>query len=872
MKTTRLTALLTTSILALASPAAAFDFSSFVPEFRDVFDARELFQHECGALSMWFGDPDQARCESLAAQIIEEDIEALRDSGTLIRDLEHMAGRTGDGATVRIQDVDGTLNERSTETHEHRRMRGWSAYDDIYSCEEYLYKRFQTVRDFGIDVEANANTPMVALENAFADDGGLGSILSDGAVLTGWGGATFDADQVPYSQADSPRVYRDRGSYVTAPRNDFFGLSDEELRAGAAHSRLTEGFLRDGREGTYTYANSGGWRIHEYRYAALRDTPASTLAYFRDRRLEFTRFLTERERARQHLLRYAPGVDTTLIRGVPRSTTPTATVAEAAGSLAECVAITEILDPALALDCPGLPPEDCEFFRGAAMREIEEGRSVYCSTEQQNLVHALMNDFELYNVQLGELLDGAEALGCTDGTVRWYSPIGPCDWSPEDFIHDVGSLTTVDGLPVAAKMEAERGRCLDYVTEPAQWGDLVWGDAEGASYRYFSDAAQVRDNDWVIARADGRLSPSDLHEFFGRAAQTDQLRLAAVAEFADEIADLPEHRRPRLQSTGSGGDRWSQDLGIPFVDDGDVVAAGYNYAYDVGLIDAEHVSGLRTARDGASFDPVADPFDADRPLCRPHPHVSAHFDAYVQGFGVDADVLNVNLDARVHQDERPDHVAYRAMLDVEVLGIDVVAPFDSEGSARSSYEWNITSGESERSARFMNSYIPIGGSFPVTLNVRGTGTVGAEWNVQAGTGLRTDEDGCLTAALTGNVEVTPFGSLSAKGRAGIGYPGLSGGAYVEVDLLRIDLPISGDLELDAYADGDGEVTIRGDVSLDVTSMSGSAGVYVEALFWDKKWGVDWAGTRLAEATLWSADYSYSFDFWRAVSCLVAECA
>lgn len=867
-----LAAAFTSSLILSAAPAEAFDFSALLPPtFAEVFSAAEEYERVCGPVAM-LGAVDEARCESLAAQVIEDDIAALRESGALVEGLEHMLGRTQLGAAAtRVTDVDGELNRESTETAQHRSIRGWTRYRDIYSCEEYVYKRFQVVRDFEVDVEANANTTMAVLDRAFADDGrGIGSLLSAARPLGGAEGEIFAADQPVYEQANSPRVYRDWGRYVTAPRNDFFDLTNEQIRASAAHSELDDAFLRAGREGTYTYAESGGWRIHENRYQQLRTTPVSTLAFFHDKRRAFRRFIAEREVARQRLLRYAPGVDTALIRDVPRSSTPDASVGQALDALALCMSFAFVNDPAIALDCPGLPPGSCEAFRGAAAREIEEGRSHYCSVEQNDVVHAVMNEFHSYNVELGRLMNEAEAIGCTDGTRRWYSPTGACDWSPEDFISDVASLATAEGVTVSVRMEQERARCVDHV-EPGDWRTLIWGNEDGDAYRYFTHTGQVRLNEYVQQPADALLSAADLDQFFARDAQSDIVRLEALDQFADELAQLPANGRPRLQITGSGGDERQHELGIPFTDN-DVVAAGYNYAYDVGLIDTVQVGGLRDSRDGDVFDPVADEFDAERPLCRPHPHVAAHFDAFIEGFGHSEDVLNVNLDARVHQSDRSGYMEYRAMLDVEVLDTDIVPPFAADGSVRGAYEWNITSGEGSRSWGFLRADIPIGGSFPLTLTVLGTGTVGARWNVDAHAGLRTDDDGCLSAGLGGSVELVPYGTLSAEGRAGIGYPGLSGGAYVEVDVLEVSLPIEGEVELGAYADGDGEVTIRGSVGLDVTSMSGAAGVYVEALFWDKKWGVDWSGSTIADTTFWEGDYTYSFDFWRAVTCLVEDCA
>ena len=164
--------------------------------------------------------------------------------------------------------------------------------------------------------------------------------------------------------------------------------------------------------------------------------------------------------------------------------------------------------------------------------------------------------------------------------------------------------------------------------------------------------------------------------------------------------------------------------------------------------------------------------------------------------------------------------------------------------------------------------IPVGGPFPVTMNLLGVGTVGARWDVNAHGGLRTGEDGCLAAELGASAQLTPYGTLSAEGRAGIGYPGIGGGAYAAVDLLHVEIPVSGSVEVDVGFDGgelNGEVTIAGDVDLDVSTLSGEVGLYLEALTYEKKWGQTFAGEELVDASLLDIDYSYSATFWEFMS-------
>ena len=956
--------------LLVAVPASAFfnPLPSLPGPDSAAFDAETAWEvqrrTQCTAIHAMLG-LNVDLCARAASQQIQRELRELEANGVLEVDLEHMTARTSAGSDgERLTNVRGHSDRTSTRTASHATEQDWASYDDIWSCEEYVYKRFQQVRDFQISVEANANDIMTVARDAFERDG-IGFALANGRELTGRNGQTFPDDQPAQEAVTNPLVGEIWGTWLTTPRNDFYDLTSEQIEAVAAHSSLTSSELWDGRYGTWTYVSpEAGWDLHADRYDALQDVQHSTLRFFYDQRQAFRAFIAQRERHRETLLFHAPGTRTSLVEDLPADVDPELTSDRALDSLYLC------LHASLQRDCIERPLEDLTCGEdevppgfggdprfGADGREDYEGDPRFgggygepgfggepgsgepcgprevrdpaaeeafcdqidavgnpitmsrmrglsgngeeladsgCRGQYEAAVTALRVEMHSYNVQLGEWMERADAMGCTEGTTRYWSPTSVCDWAPEDFIQDVSALVTMDGASYADRMEQERVRCQQTVhDDSALWAidrdrplQLKSFAARGVQiYKYFEggDALRARGGDAdcsaerlgellgeaEVRVGDGTFTAEDMDVFLGRAQTTLEVQLEAAGCAADAISAMEAQHRPRLQTTGSGGRVSRHDLNIPFVDgDADVISAGYNYAYDLGLIDAEHVSGLRTRRgpDGSVFDPEADRYREDRPFCQPHPHFAVHFDAYADGFGTSNDILNVNFDARARQDRADANlIRYSHLANVEILGSDIVPAEHrrSDETINLTHTWNLTRGEERESVDIYETSIPIGGAFPVTLGVKLVGTIGAAWSVDAETRFGRDDEGCFEVNLGTGASVQPFGELSAEGRVGLGVPGLSGGAYVSVDLLTVRLPMEGELTL-RLTDVDSEIGIRGDIDLTVDTLSGEVGLYVEALLWEKKWGKSWPSIPLVDVELLGIDYTYPVEFWELI--------
>ena len=685
MKYARPITALLLSVVASA-PAHAFDFSNLFPppEVHVISDA-VVWAERCTPLHAFLGLNTEL-CAEIGDRMIEDELDDLAAQGLLREDLEHLTDRvSGRPEGQRLLNRAGHVTVLPTLTGEHLIERSYDGYDDIYSCREYVYKRFQQVRDFQIDVAANAMDGMGIAELAFAP-GGLGATLADGVSLRGRNGQIFLNDQPNYARHLTPLVFRDYGSYATAPRSDFYDLTDEEIAAAVAYSDLRAEDLRAGREGDYTYDRAAGWALHADRYAALADVPHGTLRYFYEKRVAFQRHLSARQAQVDTLLFYVPEADTTRIGAIPGTTVPGQTEGEAVAALEECIG------PPVCVR--GGHYDTCSYaFSNWRAENERTGRGRDCIEEHQNLEHVLKTNLDAANRTLAEGLLDAREMGCMDWTRRFYSPVGVCDWSPEDFFEDVAGIQTAAGDTLSARMQDEQNRCTERIDDPSLWYDF----ARGEGYRYFTDTRQalVDPQTPLRQRADGVFSASDVERYLTRMSNSDRVIIDAQGEFADELRRMPAERRPTLQATGSGGDSVSRSLDIPFVDsDFATLAAGYNYAYDVGVVDAVRVDGLVRNRGGDVFDRPADAYDEDNPLCRPHPHASAHFDAWVSGFDSSYDVLNVNFDGRVYQDADPEFLAYRSIVDLEVLGVDIApAAADQNGRQRTHAEWNITTGQ-----------------------------------------------------------------------------------------------------------------------------------------------------------------------------------
>jgi hypothetical protein len=151
-----------------------------------------------------------------------------------------------------------------------------------------------------------------------------------------------------------------------------------------------------------------------------------------------------------------------------------------------------------------------------------------------------------------------------------------------------------------------------------------------------------------------------------------------------------------------------------------------------------------------------------------------------------------------------------------------------------------------------------------------TGVVGLDWDIDVTAGARNDTNECFELVAGGDITLTPYLSLSATGKAGPDLYLVSAGAYVNVELLGMKLPMKGGIELTS---ADGFSSVKADVSMDIdvtfTTSGGSVGVYVEALSWEERWGYDWEGAT-TNVNLYDQDYSWRTEIWDGV-CSVMSC-
>jgi hypothetical protein len=846
-----------------AQPLEAEAFPYLPPSPGDLVVPINDFESQClspaAQFAALFDDTLADSCAEMAEQMIQDDVEAL-DAQGLLENLESIRHYTRDTTAERISTpgVQRRVHERSAEQW---LQMSWDFWDDIMSCDEYVYKRFFDVSEFMRIADEYAGDPMAYMDIAF--DGGLGSSLATAEGFLDNEGLWWPEDQPRFvgGLEASYQTLHPNGlpQWTFAPKNDFFDLSFEERSAVAAHSDLTTGLLYSGYYGDYTQSFGGGWTLHQERYEALQAEPVATLSYFHDVRDEFVAFRDRRRRMVDEFSFYFPGEATHLVDMDPE------------GDDDEIIA--PAYEPIEFLPVSYSEAQDdfytCLMANDRSFRDLEDLNSPVCSLQRAAYKQMVRHELNRMNIEFGLWLTRAESMGCLEGAVVYDSPVGVCDWSPADFLEDVAvTLQTCEGgacVPVADRMEQERATCVGAAPD---WLTLIYGDEDGVAYRYYASSADYVAQPQPIrtaADADFFLSVADVDLYMERLTDEVNYKIEALD---DTVATLERGNWPKLQYTASK--QWSErsDLGIPGVD-WDQIAAGYSYAYDVGLIDRRLVEGLEHDRE--------DDFDSDRPLCNPHPHVAAHFDAWGEAFGASVDAAEFNLDARVFEEE--DAYFWSTRLDFSLIGVDLFTPIcegacqEGEGELQINQPYNISS-TPERLERPLVPDVRVPfvlAGIPMSTRTEVTGVVGLDWDIDVIAGGRDDEDenDCFEFVAGADLTLTPWVSLSATGKAGPDLYLVSAGAYVNVELLGVRLPMKGGIELSTVDFSSVTADVGVDIDVIFTTLEGSVGLYVEALSWEERWGFDWDGLTTT-VNVYNQDYRWRSEIWDGV-CSVMSC-
>ncbi|MFN3197609.1 MAG: hypothetical protein ACE366_04165 [Bradymonadia bacterium] len=170
---------------------------------------------------------------------------------------------------------------------------------------------------------------------------------------------------------------------------------------------------------------------------------------------------------------------------------------------------------------------------------------------------------------------------------------------------------------------------------------------------------------------------------------------------------------------------------------------------------------------------------------------------------------------------------------------------------------------------------------PISVCGELSGRVGFDFDLSAYAGERIQGTNACEPNATASITARPFATVDAIGSGGVGVSGLSGGVYVSVNLLDMSLPAELNASVNAPHDttqrlADIEVSVDGSAELELSSLAGEAGGYVEfprvcIPFTSKCVGgrynksfFDWDRALHTTFDLFDFEWNLSIDVWQQI--------
>ncbi|MEL6342225.1 MAG: hypothetical protein AAFV53_03780 [Myxococcota bacterium] len=427
-------------------------------------------------------------------------------------------------------------------------------------------------------------------------------------------------------------------------------------------------------------------------------------------------------------------------------------------------------------------------------------------------------DGELYN-----LLLEAEAMGClriastdpADLDAGHYD-YNACDWAPEDF-HD----------EIVATAEQKKQVALDACRSSANFQDL----ASYGGYEYYDASGALH------SEGDPRTDVLAFRTYLERMKESDENRIAAAtAAYNPKKDGVPWYSRKYEAGDSYGADK--------------LFSAEWNAGIGWHLFDI-----------------------AGGEVCDINPWFKANANASAHLFAQKIPII----DALVHLHARKDI----RKVDFAIFGGDLInESWESKGHATAQrlnyhYAYNKNWGVSQDFVRADFAFtIWI---IPVTINGALTGKVGVDYGMNAQLSEKQKLVGSQTVCyeLYGEVAATARPYVGVEGRVamGVGVPGLGFGAYGRLNIVTVALPsrlaVSATSTLDL---ANPTITISGKSSLDIDTLNGEVGGYVEFGVRHEAELFRWRGYEI-DVPVFDEKYSTDVQLWGGICTLPGvDCA
>lgn len=411
-----------------------------------------------------------------------------------------------------------------------------------------------------------------------------------------------------------------------------------------------------------------------------------------------------------------------------------------------------------------------------------------------------------------------------------------CDWSPDDFIAQFMAASEAN---VAERYEqcTQSPLAFGFSLYASGYDRFTYQDCPSGSVRNrsigetsFADETRVEAAILTVSGAEDRVLACQVSE--------------AIA--GDDEA------RMRLNYT----DGQRREFGDP-----DWFAAGYEWTYDIGLIET-----------------------SEGELCNVNPHAEAGVRAFyeLRNRG-EEEIAAAELDLNARRGAK--------RLDVVVLGNDLVqlsGETDGVSTPRlHSYTWTASrSTERDVTLADFNFSIP---AIPANIGVGAGAAVGFEGSIEASFGelardrgqTQTNDDGDACYVFGGEItgELRPYANANAFVSAAFGFDKwgvtLEGGIQANVVLVEAALPVSAGMSLTTAPDfSDTEFGMHFDVDFELSSLDGDVVAYAEGGIgtWSKRWEKELFEFNGFTRTfpLIDASSTYDFEVWAGV-CDVVDC-